>query len=92
MWDVQLCEAEIAKLAGHVESMGGDLGSGWTAQLKLRTAGQRAGSYDTYFYAPDGCVYRSKVLGCCHSLISARLSRLIHWFHTRGLEASRHKP
>ena len=41
--------------------MGGDLGPGWTAQLKLRTAGQRAGSYDTYFYAPDGSVYRSKV-------------------------------
>lgn len=42
-------------------SMGGDLGGGWTAVLKLRTAGQRAGSYDTYFTAPDGSVYRSKV-------------------------------
>ena len=57
----QLCKAEIAKLAGHVEGMGGELGPGWVAQLKLRTAGQRAGSYDTYFYAPDGSVYRSKV-------------------------------
>lgn len=51
----------IVKLAGHVESKGGELGPGWTAQLKLRTAGQRAGYHDTYFYSPEGSVYRSKV-------------------------------
>lgn len=57
----QLCAAEIEKLRGHVESMGGHLGEGWSATLKLRTAGQRAGQYDVYFYAPDGAMYRSKV-------------------------------
>ena len=57
----QLCAAEIEKLRGHVASMGGDLGDGWSATLKLRTAGQRAGQYDVYFYAPDGAMYRSKV-------------------------------
>ena len=46
-----------------MESMGGHLGEGWSATLKLRTAGQRAGQYDVYFYAPDGAMYRSKVSG-----------------------------
>ena len=60
---LQLVAAEINKLRDHVESMGGQLGDGWSATLKLRTAGQRAGQYDVYFYAPDGAMYRSKA--CC---------------------------
>ena len=58
---LQLCAAEINKLRDHVASLGGHLGDGWSATLKLRTAGQRAGQYDVYFYAPDGAMYRSKV-------------------------------
>ena len=57
---MQLVAAEINKLRDHVESLGGQLGDGWSATLKLRTAGQRAGQYDVYFYAPDGAMYRSK--------------------------------
>jgi hypothetical protein len=60
MYVVQLVAAEINKLRDHVESLGGQLGDGWSATLKLRTAGQRAGQYDVYFYAPDGAMYRSK--------------------------------
>ena len=70
MMAAQLCEAEIVKLAGHVKSLGGELGPGWKAELKLRTAGQRAGSYDTYFFAPDGSVYRSKVHSCMLELLT----------------------
>lgn len=52
--DVFLQGTEVGKLETFVAGAGGCLGEGWTAKRRLRTAGIRAGAYDTYYISPDG--------------------------------------
>lgn len=53
----------MQRLAVHIESLGGarEQLDGWRAELKLRTTGTRAGSYDTYFISPWNGTFRSRL-------------------------------
>ena len=58
----ELEEDCLVKLREYIESLGGMFREGdWACRAQLRDIGSRAGSVDTWFTAPDGEVYRSKV-------------------------------
>ena len=48
-------------MAVYFKKLGGELTGTWTCRAQTRDYGARAGSVDTWFTAPDGAVYRSKV-------------------------------
>ena len=51
----------LTQLKEYILSLGGDFNEGWECRAQVRDYGSRAGSIDTWFTAPDGEVYRSKV-------------------------------
>lgn len=58
----QTIEAEqLAKLREYIEGLGGRLDGGWKCRANIRDFGSRAGSMDTWFTAPHGETFRSKV-------------------------------
>jgi hypothetical protein len=62
MATVQSIEAEqLSKLREYIESLGGRLDGGWRCRANIRDFGSRAGSLDTWFTAPHGETFRSKV-------------------------------
>lgn len=52
---------QLSKLREYIESLGGTLDSGWRCRANIRDFGSRAGSLDTWFTAPHGETFRSKV-------------------------------
>ena len=54
-------EEQLAKLRQYIEKLGGRLDGAWRCRASYRDVGSRAGSLDTWFTAPHGEVFRSKV-------------------------------
>jgi len=53
----------FSSLVEYVRSLGGDgaLVEGWAAKTERRMTGNSAGTFDTYFFAPNGARFRSRV-------------------------------
>jgi hypothetical protein len=52
---------QMSKLREYIESLGGNLDGSWRCRASIRDYGSRAGSMDTWFTAPHGETFRSKV-------------------------------
>ena len=52
---------QLTKLREYITSLGGNLDGGWRCRANIRDFGSRAGSMDTWFTAPHGETFRSKV-------------------------------
>lgn len=58
---MQLDQAELVRLGAYLEGEGLELGPGWRAENRRRREGSTGRQVDTYFYSPEGRIYRSKV-------------------------------
>lgn len=52
---------QLSKLKEYISSLGGQLDGAWRCRANIRDFGSRAGSMDTWFTAPHGETFRSKV-------------------------------